>query len=417
MVTYRPRVLDGELADRLKSAGAVLIQGPKASGKTETARRIAGSAVFLDVDANARQAVTLASGRVLEGKTPRLIDEWQLAPEIWNHVRHEVDARGEPGQFILTGSLIPAEDTVRHSGAGRVSRLLLRPMSLFETGRSTGHVSMRGLLDAEAPTTNDPDLTIADLAESIAAGGWPRHLNLSVRAATRSVRDYVEEITHTDVVTVDGVRRDPVRVARLMASLARNVATYASNNTLVADTGQAGEQLDRHTVSDYLTALERLFIIEDQPAWAPHLRSKARLRMASKRHFVDPSLAVAVLGASADRLLDDIEFLGFLFESLVVRDLRVYAQAADARVLQYRDGTGLEVDAIVEAADGRWAAFEVKLGGALVDEGAKSLLSFAARVDTNRCGAPTALAVISGSGVGFKRPDGVLVIPIGALGP
>jgi len=417
MVTYRPRVLDGELADRLKSAGAVLIQGPKASGKTETARRIAGSAVFLDVDANARQAVTLAPGRVLEGKTPRLIDEWQLAPEIWNHVRHEVDARGEPGQFILTGSLIPAEDTVRHSGAGRVSRLLLRPMSLFETGRSTGHVSMRGLLDAEAPTTNDPGLTIADLAESIAGGGWPRHLNLSVRAATRSVRDYVEEITHTDVVTVDGVRRGPVRVARLMASLARNVATYASNNTLVADTGQAGEQLDRHTVSDYLTALERLFIIEDQPAWAPHLRSKARLRMASKRHFVDPSLAVAALGASADRLLDDVEFLGFLFESLVVRDLRVYAQAADARVLQYRDGTGLEVDAIVEAADGRWAAFEVKLGGALVDEGAESLLSLAARVDTNRCGAPTALAVISGSGVGFKRPDGVLVIPIGALGP
>lgn len=417
MVAYRPRVMDAELADRLLSAGAVVIQGPKACGKTETARRVAKSAVFLDIDANARQAATLAPERVLEGETPRLIDEWQLAPEIWNHVRHEIDARAQPGQFILTGSLIPAEDTVRHSGAGRISRLMLRPMSSFETGRSTGAVSVEGMLAGEAPTTKDPGLAIGDVAESIAAGGWPRHQDLSVPAATRSVRDYVEEITHTDVATVDGVRRDPAKVARLMASLARNVATYASNNTLAADTGATAEQLDRHTVSDYLTALERLFIIEDQPAWAPHLRSRARLRSASKRHFIDPSLAVAALRVSADRLLDDLRFLGFLFESMVVRDLRVYAQASDARVLQYRDESGLEVDAIVEQADGRWAAFEVKLGGALIDEGAENLLRFADRVDTDRCGAPAVLGVITASGVGFQRPDGVLIIPIGALGP
>lgn len=417
MVTYRPRIIDAELAKRLLSAGAVVLEGPKACGKTETAGRIAGSAVFLDIDANARLAATLAPDRLLEGETPRLIDEWQLAPEIWNHVRHEIDARGKPGQFILTGSLIPAEDTVRHSGAGRISRLMLRPMSSFETGRSTGDVSIARMLAGEAPTTKDPGLTIGDVAENIAVGGWPRHLKLSVEAATRSVRDYVEEITHTDVATVDGVRRDPAKVARLMASLARNVATYASNNTLAADTGATGDQLDRHTVSDYLTALERLFIIEDQPAWAPHLRSRARLRNASKRHFVDPSLAVAALGASPDRLLDDLELLGFLFESMVVRDLRVYAQASDARVLQYRDETGLEVDTIVEVADGRWAAFEVKLGGALVDEGAENLLRFADRVDVERCGAAAVLGIISASGVGYERPDGILVIPVGALGP
>ena len=416
-MTYRPRVVDREFQERLESGGAVLIEGPKACGKTETARQVAGSAVFLDIDENARQTASMAPQRLLEGATPRLIDEWQLAPEIWNHVRRAVDARRESGQFVLTGSLIPAEDTLRHSGAGRISRLLMRPMSLFELGHANGEVSVGRLLDSELDGAGDPGLDVESLAGLITVGGWPGHLEKSTEAATRAARDYVAEITHTDVLSVDGVRRDPRKVTRFLASFARNTATYASNNTLAADTEGSDRQVGRHTVSDYLTALERLLVVEEQPAWSPHIRSKARLRQASKRHFVDPSLAVAALGLTQGRLLDDLNFLGFLFESLVVRDLRVYAQASDSRVLQYRDNTGLEVDAIVEAADGRWAAFEVKLGGSMVDDGAESLLDFAAKVDTGRCGEPGALCVVTASGYGYQRADGVWVLPIGALGP
>jgi hypothetical protein len=416
-MTYRPRVVDRELQERLESSGAVLIEGPKACGKTETAGQVAGSAVFMDIDQNARLTAAVAPQRLLEGATPRLIDEWQLAPEIWNHVRREVDARKESGQFVLTGSLIPTQDALRHSGAGRISRLLMRPMSLFELGSSTGEVSIGRLLDAELDGAGDPGLDIEALAGLITVGGWPGHLERSTVAATRAARDYLAEIAHTDVVSVDGVRRDPRKVMRFLASLARNTATYASNNTLAADTYGSDVQVGRHSVSDYLTALERLLVVEEQPAWSPHMLSRARLRQASKRHFVDPSLAVAALGLTRGRLLDDLNFLGFLFESLVVRDLRVYAQASDCRVLQYRDNTGLEVDAILEASDGRWAAFEVKLGGRLVDDGAESLLDFVAKVDTGRCGEPAALCVVTASGYGYQRPDGVWVLPIGALGP
>jgi predicted AAA+ superfamily ATPase len=416
-VTYRPRVVDHELEERLQSAGGVLIEGPKACGKTETAGRAAGSAVFLDVDENARQAASITPRRLLEGDSPRLLDEWQLAPEIWNHVRREIDARREPGQFILTGSAIPAEDALRHSGAGRIGRLSMRPMSLFELGYSTGEVSVSQLLERGVEGASDPGLDVAALADLITIGGWPRHLGMSVAAATRATRDYVAELTHTDLPSVDGVRRDPLRVSLLLASMARNVATYASMNTLAADAGGSDGSLSRHSVSDYITALQRLLILEDQPAWSPHIRSRARLRQASKRHFIDPSLAVAALGVTPGRLMDDLNFLGFLFESLLVRDLRIYSQAADARVLQYRDGSGMEVDAIVEAADGRWAAFEVKLGGRFIDDAAANLLDFAAKVDTGRSGEPAALAVITASGFGFQRPDGVWVLPIGSLGP
>jgi uncharacterized protein len=375
------------------------------------------SEVLLDVDANARAAIAIDPALVLDGPTPRLLDEWQVEPTIWNHVRRVIDDRSDPGQFILTGSAVPADDITRHTGAGRISRLRMRPMSLFETGRSSGDVSLSELLEGTVSPSADPGLTVADLAKEIAVGGWPGLRGRSVQDGLLAVRDYLEEIARVDVGRVDGTHRDPGRVARLLASLARNIATHAAATTLAEDTGGAEGPLKDDTVREYLAALERLMVVEDQLAWAPHLRSKHRLRTAPKRHFVDPSLAVAALRATPDRLLGDLNLLGFLFESLVVRDLRVYAQAADARVSQYRDSGGLEVDAIVEAGDGRWMAFEVKLGQGQIDDAAASLTRFAARIDTARCGSPALLGVIVATGYGYRREDGVAVIPIGALGP
>lgn len=414
---YRPRVVDAEVDARLASVGAVVIEGPKACGKTATARRAAASEVLLDIDDNARRAVGLDPNLVLDGPTPRLIDEWQIEPAIWNHIRRAVDDRGAPGQFLLTGSAVPADDVVRHTGAGRLSRLRMRPMTLFEAGHGTGEVSLAALLSGQPVRSPDPGLSVPDLAELVAVGGWPGHLGLTVGQRLRAVRDYLEEIRRVDIGRLDGTRRDPSRVGRLLRSLARNVATYAAATTLAADAGGSDGTLDDDTVSGYLRALDRLMIVEDQPAWAPHLRSKSILRRSSKRHFVDPSLAVAALRADPARLLGDLRFLGFLFESMVARDLRVHAQAADASVLQYRDNTGLEVDAIVQAADGRWMAFEVKLGGGEIDEGAATLRKFVERIDVGVCGAPAAVAVIVGGGYGYMRPDGVAVIPVGSLGP
>jgi predicted AAA+ superfamily ATPase len=289
-------------------------------------------------------------------------------------------------------------------------------MALAETGHSTGTVSLKDLLQGKVLRSPDPGLTIAELCERIAAGGWPGLLDRSVADSLQAVRDYLEEIRRVDVGRVDERRRDPEKVGRLLRSLARNQATYVSVATLAADTGGGEGTIKEDTAQEYLDALGRLMITEDLPPWAPHLRSKSRVRSAPKRLFVDPSLAIAALHATPERLLKDLKLLGFLYEAMVIRDLRVYAQAADAQVLQYRDNTGLEVDAIVEAADGRWAAFEIKLGSGLADEGAANLLKFLQRVDVATCGKPSALAVIVGSGYGYVRPDGVAVIPVGALG-
>lgn len=371
---------------------------------------------MFDVDANARQAVAVDPTLVLEGPSPRLIDEWQIEPAIWNHIRRAVDDRSEPGLFILTGSAVPPDDITRHTGAGRIARLRMRPMSLFETGRSAGSISLSELLDGGMSPGADPGLTAADLAEEVAIGGWPGLRGRGVPDVLLAVRDYLDEIARVDIGRVNG-HRDPGRVRRLLASLARNVATHASATTIARDTGGVDGALKDDTVREYIGTLERLMVIENQPAWAPHLRSKHRLRTAPKRHFVDPSLAVAALGATPDRLLGDLNLLGFLFESLVVRDLRIYAQAADAQVSQYRDSGGLEVDAIVEASDGRWMAFEVKLGHAQIDDAAANLTRFAARIDTTNSGDPALLGVIVATGYGYRRNDGVAVIPIGALGP
>ena len=410
MKPYRARIADHELRQRLGAAGALVIEGPKACGKTATARQAAASEVLLDVDARARRAITVDPALVLEGAAPRLLDEWQTAPAVWNHVRRAVDDRARPGQFILTGSAVPADDVTRHTGAGRLTRLRLRPMSLFETGRSSGAVSLRDLLAGGAPRSTEADLSVRDLAEQVCVGGWPGNLQRSTNQALQANRAYLDEIRRVDVSRVDGTQRDPAKVGDFLRSFARNVATYAAASTMAAD-------LNSHTADAYLTALERLMIVEDQPAWTPHLRSRSRLRGAVKRHFVDPSLAVAALRADPDRLLQDLAWLGFLFESLVIRDLRVYAGSSDAEVLQYRDNTGLEVDAVVQAADGAWAALEVKLGAGMIDAAAAALLRFAGRVDPARSGAPAALAVIVPGGYGYLRDDGVGVIPLAALGP
>lgn len=293
----------------------------------------------------------------------------------------------------------------------------MRPMSLRESGHSVGTISLDGLMAGRMPAVTDPGLTLTDVVDRIITGGWPRLHEMPAETATRAVRDYLDEIRRVDIVRVDGTRRDPDRVSRVLISLARNVATCVAASTLASDAGGADGPLDAETVRDYLTALGRLLIVEDQPAWAPHLRSRSVLRTSPKRHFVDPSLAVAAVRATGATLLRDLRWLGFLFESLVVRDLRIYAQAFDGVVRHYRDNTGLEVDAIVETGDGRWAAFEVKLGHAQVDAAAAQLLKFRDRIDTSVCGAPAMLGVIVATGVGYLRPDDVAVIPIGALGP
>jgi len=414
---YRPRIADAELQLCLQASGAVVIEGPKACGKTRTAQQLAASGVFLDVDAAARQALAVDPALVLAGARPRLLDEWQVEPSLWNHVRRAVDGAAAPGQFLLTGSAVPSDDAQRHTGAGRFAFLRLRPMTLFESGAGEGTVSLAALLAGEAPHCADPGLSIADLGALICRGGWPAQLEQPLQAACRSARDYLEQVRQVDVQRLDGRRRDPQRLGALLRSLARNVATEVSLSTLAADAGGADGPLDPRTVAEHLQALERLMVIEHQPAWQPHLRSKTALRQAPRRHFCDPSLAVAALGGSPERLLHDLEWLGLLFESLVIRDLRVLSQALDGEVFHYRDKSGREVDAIVQFRDGRWGALEVKLGPSQVDQAAAALLRFRSQIDTSRTGSPAFLAVVCGSGYGYRRPDGIAVVPVGALGP
>ena len=414
---YRRRIVDAELAERLGATGAVLIEGPRGCGKTETARRTARSEVRLDVDDEARAAGLVAPQVLLTGEHPRLIDEWQLVPAVWNHVRRDVDDHpGRTGRYILTGSAVPADDVTRHSGGLRFTRLRMRPMSLFESGHSTGEVSLAGLVAGEEPRAGDPGLTIGAIAERIAVGGWPALLGRTPAQAMMALRGYLDETSRVDLMRLDGVRRDPESVLRVIRSLARNVSTQASSRSIAADVRGPEGRMDHHTVLDYATALSRLFVVEQLPAWSPALRSRSVLRQAMTHHLVDPSLASAALEASPARLVSDVRTLGLLFESLVVRDLRVFAQASDSSVYHYRDNTGLEVDAIVQRRDGTWAAFEVKLGAAAIDAAAAALLRLAERVDRERHGPPAVLAVITGWGFAYQRADGVAVIPIGVLG-
>ena len=414
---YLPRIVDTELAELLHTMGGVVVEGPKASGKTATAMRAARSQVLLDVDDSARSMVGVDPAVVLAGETPRLLDEWQVEPRIWNHVRRAIDRRAAAGQFILTGSAVPTDDITRHTGAGRFARLRMRPLSLYESGQSTGQISLRALLNGTDQRAERRELRVAQIAELVCAGGWPGNVGNTLARTLRANRAYLDEIRRTDISAVDGKTRDPVRVGRLLRSLARNIATPVAMSKLAIEADEGLSSLKVDTVAEYLRALERLMVVENQPAWSPHLRSRKTLRSAPVRHFADPSLAVAALGITPARLVSDLEFLGLLFESLAIRDLRVYAQAADARVFHYREKDGLEVDAVVEAADGRWAAFEIRLGERWVEAGAKNLRKLAARLEGSDHGRPAMLGVIVPSGYGSAGKADVGVIPIGALGP
>ena len=410
---YRPRVTDALLGASLEAVGAVVLEGPRAVGKTETGRRASRSQVRVDTAA-ARQAFAADPNLLLRGATPRLIDEWQVEPDLWNYIRHAVDDRQTTGQFILAGSAVPRDDPARHSGAGRFIHLRMRPMTLSETGHSAGTVSLAALLRGERVAAPDPGLTVSDLAERIVVGGWPGHLGLSATQALRAMGGYIEDVCRVDVQRLDGVRRDPNGVRRLISSLARNVATPASIQSLTADANGTDGMYSAETISVYLAALARLMVTDDLPAWQPALRSRTRLRASPVRHFADPSLATAALNANPERVLREIQWMGFLFESLVVRDLRVFAQVLDAQLFHYRDSNGLEADAIIELPDGGWAAFEIKLGSSppVVDEAAANLLRLKALVTGAE---PLALGVITGTGYSLARPDGVLQIAVGAL--
>ena len=416
---YLPRVVDKDMEFALRSAPAVIVEGARATGKTWTGRRFAASEVTIDDSDDVRLAVALDPAVLLNGATPRLVDEWQLAPRIWNPMRHACDRRTRPGQFILTGSADPPDDVTRHSGAGRVLRVRMRPMSLYESGESSGAVSLRHLLDGERPGGARSDLSIADLVSLVCRGGWPWLLDKSPTTAQSRLRGYLGEVARTDVARSGGPAHDPVGVGRLLVSLGRNESTDASYTTLSADMS-GGRDTPTHprTVKHYIDALSRLFVVEDLPAWAPHLRSRAQLRRSAKRYYVDPSLAVAALRTGPKRLRADLSFFGLLFESLVMRDLRVYAQTNDCRVSYFRNNASLEVDAVIERADGEWIAAEIKLGGEkLIEQGVRSLLRLRSKVDTDRMGEPSALIVITATGYGFRHREGVQIVPIATLGP
>jgi len=418
MVAYRPRVVDALLADRLTSAGAVLIEGPKACGKTFTAEQQAASRVYLDTDEQARGALRVDPSLVLSGNPPQLVDEWQLdATRVWNHVRSEVDRQQGTGLYILTGSATPSNDARRHSGAGRFARLTMRPMSLFESGDSTGEVSLAALLDGHRPTTKATDVTVPRYVELVVRGGWPLNLTRSIAAAARANIDYVTTITEVDLPTVDPARRHPRLALRVLQALARNIGMEYVVTRIAQDAAIDDSDIARSTIYDYLAPLERLMVVDPLESWSSHLRSRARLRTSSRVQCCDPSIAVAALRTGSDQLLADLNYFGYLFESLVVRDLRVFADVVDGTVQHYRDSDDLEIDAVVTAGDGRWAAFEVKLGQADIDAAAANLLAFARKVDTTRVGEPATLAVVTATGYGYTRPDGIVVIPAATLGP
>ena len=410
-MAYLPRITDVELERKLASSGAVLVRGPKACGKTESATQIARSVLKMDQDPQVSALMSVAPKRLLVGETPRLIDEWQVQPEIWNYVRHEVDDRKQEAQFILTGSANPQQEVKAHSGAGRFTTLDMRTMSWQELGFSTGAISLASLFDGAKIEVADTPTDIEQIVERIIIGGFPALIGRKLRSAMDLNRAYVDLLAEVDISRVPEVKRDPIKVRALLRSLARNTATLTEITTLEADTG-----ISRPTIYDYLGALERLMIVEDQPAWDAHLRSSASLRKTPKRHFTDVCLAVAALGATKESLLADMKYTGFLFESLAVHELRVYGQACDAKVYHYHDSTNLEVDAIVQKYNGDWSAFEIKLGVGQIDEAAANLLKLSSVVDTTKSSAPKSLNVITGTGISYTRPDGVNVISLASLG-
>lgn len=417
---YMPRVSDALLARKMQAAGAVQIKGPKWCGKTATAEQVAASAVYLqdpDSGPDYLRLAELKPSALLEGAEPRLLDEWQMAPQLWDAVRYAIDRGHGRGRFILTGSALPREhERPAHSGVGRIARLTMRTMSLFEAGESTGEVSLAALFEGKDDVTALSGFDIEQIAFAVCRGGWPEAVMEKNReTALAMARDYIAELLDADIEEMDGVRRNRTWMRSILRSYARNTASEAALATIAAD--MQDEPPSRDTVSEYVDALNRACVLDDLDAWAPRLRSKTAVRTSPTRHFCDPSLAAAMLSATPAGLLADFETFGLLFESLCVHDLRVYVDALGGRVCHYRDKTGLEADAVLVLDDGRWALVEVKLGMKAVDEAAAHLKRLAARIDCSREGAPAFLLVLTGSAAAYRREDGVIVAPLATLGP
>lgn len=422
MAEYKHRIADRILERKVLGKGAVLIEGPKWCGKTTTAKQLAKSVLDLgdaSVLKQSTQMIEISPKALLKGATPRLIDEWQALPPIWDSIRSEVDKRGEPSQFILTGSSVlpDAEDTI-HSGTGRYAHIMMRPMSLYESGESSGTMSLRDLFDGKTPEVQQCDLEIDDIAYLTCRGGWPWATLIPKEVALDQAFDYVDSVTKRDIQRVDKVKRSPERAKLLLRSYARNISQQVSYATIRKDMlANDASTLDEDTVADYIKALKKLFVIEDLAAWNPNLRSKTAIRTGDTRHFVDPSIGTAALGLGPKDLMNDLDTFGLFFEDMAVRDLRVYAEALDGQLYHYRDSSGLECDTVLHRRNGSYALLEVKLGGEkLINEAAASMIALSNNIDTDKMPAPSFMAVIIGVGkYAYRRQDGVYVIPIGCL--
>lgn len=417
---YKPRVADRILKDKLEAKGAVLLEGAKWCGKTTTAEQIASSVLYMQDPRQKEQNLKLAGldpGLLLEGETPRLIDEWQLAPSLWDAVRFEVDQRDEFNQFILTGSATPALDMSKsHSGTGRIARMIMRPMSLFESEDSNGTVSLEKLFTGQQEVSARAEPDLRHIAYLICRGGWPKALGYSERIALRQAYDYYDAVVESDISNTDGVSRNSQRVRLLMRSYARFISSDAKLTSIKADmANNDADTLSTDTIYTYINALKGIFVIEDMPAWSPRLRSATTIRTSDTRHFVDPSIAVAALGIGPDDLLRDLNTMGLLFESMCIRDLRIYAEALDGMVSHYRDKSGLECDAVVHLRNGSYGLVEVKLGGDDIETAAQNLKALSDKIDLNRMPSPSFMMIMTGTSYAYCREDGIFIIPVGCL--
>lgn len=416
---YKTRICDAILAKKLRTTGAVLITGPKWCGKTWTGLNAANSVLYMqDADKRASylKLAQTSPSLLLRGEKPRLIDEWQMATVLWDAVRFAVDKEPSKGQYILTGSVVVDDDEeIEHSGTGRISRMRMRPMSLFESGESNGTVSLKDLFDGKTDIASESRLSIEDIAYAICRGGWPASLDMDRNDSLEVAANYLDSVVETDISSIDKSQKDPDRVRSIMRSLARNISTMTTDRTIIADVQANDISMSDKTLEVYLRALRKLFIIEDIKAWQPSLRSKTGIRTSDKRLFVDPSIAVASLGIGPDAIIEDFQYFGFLFESLCCRDLRIYSEGLKGNVRHYHDNNNLEADLIVALNDGRWAAVEVKLGSREIEEGAEHLKELASNIDTERFPAPSFLMILTGGEYAYRRDDGVLVVPIGCL--
>ena len=416
---YLNRITDERLKLYLRAKGAVLIEGPKWCGKTRSAEELAGSVLYMqdpDTSAMNKAIAQTKPSLLLEGETPRLLDEWQVAPELWNAVRFAVDKRRATGQFILTGSVIPARTDDMHTGTGRIARIKMRTMSLYETGDSNGDISLKALFDGETDAHSKSDVSVEKYAFLINRGGWPAVAKeADEKIAMTVAADYVEAIANEDISNADGVEKNPERVKALLRSIARHISCEAKIVTLVNDLVANDESLSHITIDNYLKALSKIYVIEDLPAWSAKLRSKTAMRTTAKRHYTDPSIATASLRASPKRLLADFNTFGLLFESLCIRDLRIYAESIDGRVYHYRDKNDLEVDAIIQLADGKWGAIEIKLGAGEVEKACNTLLKLKQVVDTEKMNDPSFLMVLTATEHAFQLKNGVWIVPLGCL--